>query len=460
MNPLSHYPANPAPGDPAPELPSAVRRSRQILLFSFLALVGLLSGWVLRLILDPKIPKVDLSNATPSVERTVNRSIVELRRHPRSADAWGDLGSVLFAYRLDEAALRCLIEAENRDPRNPRWPYLQGLILQKGRPARALDRFRRTVEICGNEPPAARLRLAQSQIEQRDQEGAARELAALLLAEPDQPHAWLLQAHLALQRGDVVGAITLANRVAGTPATARPGWALLAQLQLRAGNPRAADDAAQMSGVVSGSDEFPDPFQSEALARRVDSHALAARVAPLLNRGRLEEATVVVRQMQKEFPDFPETWFAAGRLESLRKNPSNAEELLQRYLRVRPQSAQGWFQLGQVLLSQQRDGEAAKAFSSAVDLQPDNGLGWYYRGLATGRLGRRAEATQALRQAIRMSPDHLESYLLLADLLLQQGDRTNALAVLDEATPLGPTDRRLTALRQRAKGHEGGSPSL
>lgn len=422
-----------------------------LLIFTLLVLVGLASGVLIRLFVDPRLPPIDLRSAPPGVERTVGRYVRALDRDRRSGPAWGELGAVLFAYQQTAPALTSLIEAENRDPRDPRWPYLQGLLLRERSPARALDRFRRTVELCTNTPPAPRLRLAQTLIAGGDWTNATRELEALLAGVPDEPYALLLKVQCLQHEGDLGHALAVAQRAARNPVTARPGLLKLAELHQLTGNPTAAASATHQAQQASGTEEFPDPFLAEALARRGDPHSLSQVLTPLLDAQRLDEATNLIERLRREYPNAPETTLAVGRFEMLRHQPSLAEQALQTHVRSLPGSAPGWYHLGRVLLAQQRDGEAAKAFANAVEIQPDLADAWYQRAVATSRLSRRAEATNSLQRAIHLQPAHVDSYLLLAEVLLQQNNPAEALRWLDEAGRLEPTNGRVSLLRAQAR---------
>ncbi|MBL9127880.1 MAG: tetratricopeptide repeat protein [Verrucomicrobiales bacterium] len=430
----------------------AVRRRKPVLAGFLLALacaVGLGAVWWSRR--APPPPAIDLSGATGPVRRTVETHLAALREQPRSAWAWGRLGSVLHAYRMNAPALRALAEAERRDPSNPRWPYLQALVLGPSEPARAIALLRRTVVLVGDQPPAPRLRLARALAEQGRWDEARPEIEALLRSDPSPAHALLLAAQDARQRGDLAGAIAWARRASVQEATAKPGWNLLASLLTRTGDAAGAAEAVERARTASGGDLFVDPFDAEALALREDPMALSERVHPLMARGQTTAAAEVVARMIADHPDYPDTWLAAGRLEYLRKDLEKAEAHLRKHLELDASSVQGRFQLGMVLLARNRNAEAADVFETAVRAKPDLGPAWHNRGLALGRLGRVDEALAAFREVLRCSPEHLDAYVLAADLQIRKGNRAEALTLLQRAERLNPTDPRLAALRQRAE---------
>src|SRR5207247_1285352 len=53
----------------------------------------------------------------------------EVRRRPRSGEAWGHLGEVLADNGYHAPAATCFGHAARFDPDNPRWPYLHALEL-------------------------------------------------------------------------------------------------------------------------------------------------------------------------------------------------------------------------------------------------------------------------------------------------------------------------------------------
>src|SRR5439155_19466770 len=80
---------------------------------------------------------------------------------PRSALPWGRLGMVLVAHDRTAEANQCFAQAEQLDPREPRWPYFQGVALSLGAPEEALPKLQRAVELCGDAAEAPRRRLAE-----------------------------------------------------------------------------------------------------------------------------------------------------------------------------------------------------------------------------------------------------------------------------------------------------------
>jgi tetratricopeptide (TPR) repeat protein len=80
----------------------------------------------------------------------------------------------------------------------------------------------------------------------------------------------------------------------------------------------------------------------------------------------------------------------------------------------------------------------------------DCGPACYNRGLALARVGESRAAIASFPESLRDRPERIESYLYLADLHLRLGERDSALALLDQARTLSPSDPRINSIRQRA----------
>lgn len=396
------------------------------------------------------VPEIDSSGFDRTVARLIESRVAEVRRRPRSGQAWGNLGLILFAYSRPIPARTCLDQAEQLDSRNPRWPYFQSLLLAAESPGEALKKLRRTVELCGSEPEAPRWRLATLLAEAGQWSDAESELDTLLRDKPDFLPATLLKARAAQARGNILEALSLAQRCADDPRTTRGATALLASLHLRQGNTNAAAAAQRRLAVLPADTPVGDPFQAEAARLRGDPRALTEQAHPLLAAGRLGEAEAIIQQLIQKHSSYAETWLVAGRWQLLKKNYGAAEQALRRHLELDPQSSQGLFQLGMVQLAQQQFAAAAATFLKATQLKPDFGPAHYNRGLALTRAGNARDAIPAFREAIRHNPDRIDPYLMLADAHFQLGDGTTALSWLEQAAVLHPAHPGVRQLREKA----------
>ncbi|HMJ65517.1 MAG TPA: tetratricopeptide repeat protein, partial [Candidatus Binatia bacterium] len=390
---------------------------------------------------------IDTSKLDAIARRTLDQQITEVKAHPKSGSAWGQLGTMLRAFGFPPQALACFAKAEELDPKNPRWPYFQSLLLTSESPDRAIDSLRRAVRLCGSEPEMPRLRLSKLLAEQGRWDEAEIELRQLLAAKPGFTPATLLLARRAQAGGNDSDAISLARRCTEDRRTARGAWSLLAILYGRAGDTAAASEATRNATALPEDTSPADAFETEASRLRRNPRELAIGTHDLLAAGRLDEAASNIDQITKEHPEFAEGWLLLGRLQILRNQAPAAEQSLRHFLQMEPRSTQGLFQFGTALLQQNRFPEAAEIFLKATEIQPDFGPAYFNRGFALARAGQSREAVPNFQQAIRHNPEHIESYLLLADLHRQLGEREQGLAVLSSGLAINPSDRRLQQLR-------------
>lgn len=433
-----------------PAKPQAQRSAKRvgIVLLALLIAAGVGVGLWFRL-RTPHLPTLATAQLDPSSAALIERHVKAVRRARRSGAAWGRLGGVLRSYEFREEARVCLETAERFDPQEPRWPYLQGLLLASSAPEEAMARLRRAVTLCGNEPEAPRLRLARLLAEQGQWADAQRELQELLQARPENPSALLTLALVAQARGELTNAVALARRGTTNAYTARASWTLLGSLHQRLGDTNAAWFASRKAAAVAPDVPAPDPFEAEFRQLRTDARSLSDQAQQFLLARRTAEAAPLIERLVANYPQFAETWLLRGRLQNLDRQPVQAEASLRRHLELDPQSLNGQFQLGTALLAQQRYPEAARIFEKTIQLKPDLGPAFFNLGFARAKAGQKPEAVQPFRDAIRHSPEYVDSYILLADLYLQLGQKREAIVLEQQARALKPDDPRLTVLRER-----------
>lgn len=395
------------------------------------------------------VPQIVTTSLDASAAKLIEQRCDDVRKDPRAGAAWGRLGAALRSFEFRDEARRCLENAEVLDPQEPRWPHLLGLLLANHSPTEAAAAFRRAMGLCGNEPPASRLRLARLLAESGQWAQARNEFAELTRVKPDFAPALLGLAQCAQALGELQEALALANRCTSDRSTARAAWSLVAALQQRLGDTNAARLASQRAAALPVDAPVADAFEAELNPVRSDPRDLSDRAQRFLQAGRVDEAAPLVQQLAREHPQFAESWLLLGRWQLLGRNAVAAETSTRRHLELDPQSVNGVFQLGSALLAQNRFEEAAVAFRQATQLKADFGPAFYNLGFALARSGKTREAVAPFREAIRHNPERVDSYVLLADLHVQLGEMTEAAALAQQAEAVAPNDRRLPALWQK-----------
>jgi cytochrome c-type biogenesis protein CcmH/NrfG len=390
-----------------PPVPTSRRRLRTlaglgVLVMAVLGLGGWL--WLRPREVPPAPPEVDLAEADPEVAAVIVRARMRVAADPRSGEAWGRLGQLLRAHGYGAEANVCLAEAERLDPIEPRWPYLHGLTLVLTDPGAGVPCLERAVALCGDEPPAPRLRLAEVLLEQGRLDEAEAHLRQAQRRAPHAPRVHLEWARLALGRADWRGALEHLSSCVEDPHARKLAHALRADAWSRLGEVERAREEGKQAADLPEDVPWPDPFVLEVEALQV-----GVRV-------RLAAAGALLRQ----------------------ERPGEAVALLEEVVRSRPESVPAWVQLGQALLGLKENGPAERAFTEALGRAPDSVEGRFGRGCARFFLGRTRDAAEDFRRVVRLKPDHVLAHFNLGQCLKQLDDPAGAAREFHEALRCRP----------------------
>jgi predicted Zn-dependent protease len=94
--------------------------------------------------------------------------------------------------------------------------------------------------------------------------------------------------------------------------------------------------------------------------------------------------------------------------------------------------------------------DAAELFAAYTDQKPDNPWGRYMLGLSAWKAGDLARAEQAFDEALTLDPTHLKSMLNSTRVLLERGERDEALERINAAIETAPQSGEAFRLRGRA----------
>lgn len=114
-----------------------------------------------------------------------------------------------------------------------------------------------------------------------------------------------------------------------------------------------------------------------------------------------------------------------------------------------PRKEEALFSLALAQYAAGRFGEAIDAYTQYLGRNPADGLAHFNLGLALEADSQVQGAESHFRDAIRLAPHLVEPYRRLAELLLKEGRREDAKAVLDEGLRRHPESPELRALRER-----------
>jgi tetratricopeptide (TPR) repeat protein len=134
-------------------------------------------------------------------------------------------------------------------------------------------------------------------------------------------------------------------------------------------------------------------------------------------------------------------------------NYDPAVDILNDYVKERPQEARGWLGLAIAHRNRQRYPEAQKALETALSLDPNLPEAHYELGMMAIREGNSEEAMKRFKQTVEAQPTHAKALLALGTLYLQSGmldQAQNALQRSLAANPLEPeTEYQMSLLSNR-----------
>ncbi len=254
----------------------------------------------------PAPPVVSLDGAEPAVVRAVEAAQNQVRQNGRSAAAWGQLGKVLRAHGYLKESDACFAQAERLDPREPRWPYYQGLTRGVTDPEAALPFLRRAVELGdrydrGNDGP--RLRLAETLLQAGAPDEAGAELDRVLSWDPGSPRVHYDLGVLAVARGDDETAERHFTASAVSPFARRKSCSALAAIRLRRNDEAGA--AEYDRGAAAPPEDWPwdDAYVEECTRLEVGRISRFETTERLEAEGRPGEALPILLSLSEDASD-------------------------------------------------------------------------------------------------------------------------------------------------------------
>jgi tetratricopeptide (TPR) repeat protein len=393
------------------------------------------------------LPEPDLNGVDPAVAAAIEKELEGVRQAPRSAAAWGRLGEVLTAFNYRSEAVFALAQAERLDPREPRWPYLQGWVLIRDDAEAAILRLRRAAELCGDEYDVPQLRLSEVLLARDHPEEAERGFKHLLQRDPLHAAAHLGLGRLAVRRQRWRDALPHLERAAADRRTARAATIALAEVHQRLGDESAAAKCRQQLERLPPDQPWPDKFL--AAVERFNTTGKRVRLMEadrLFKQRRFQEALAEYEQVVKDYPDAREARSALGQALYRLRNYAGAESVLKQTVELAPGFAEAHNLLGLAQREQGKLDAAVASFRKAVEIKPDFALAYANLGRCLLAQKDRPGALEAFRAAVRAKPDYTVVYTELAELLHQSGQDAEALEQVRRALQLDADDARAKQL--------------
>lgn len=395
------------PVPPAPDAPDS--RRKLVALAVLLALAGVGAYFALRPP-APVPPPIDLARVDPEVADAVRAALSGTSARPRDAAAWGKLGMVLRAHDFDRDCLAAFRTAAELDPKDYRWPYLDGLTRVLHDPDAGLERLLRAAELAPANRPDPRLRAAEALLERGELDRAA-ELAEGVMKVKSNPRATLVLGRVAAARGDWAAALARADELAPVGECARAAYLLRGEALAGRGL-RAEADGAYARAAELPELGWSDPDVDDVRALAVGSNARVDRARDLIRRGRAAEAVPLLRGAGRS----PDVTVLLAQVLLRGGQPDAARAELTALVAAHPDSVEVWFNLGLARAVLEEYAPAADAFARVTALKPDHTLGHFNLGVCKKKLGDRPGARAEFAAALTCNPGHKPSRDALAEL--------------------------------------------
>lgn len=412
---------------------------------------------------SPPLPP-DIQDA--EVSQAVERARQEVLDDPRSAAAWGHLGSTLLAHLFDREADRCFAEAARLDPNEPLWPYGRALIALKREPDRAVPLLRQAVAAADRTSQSGPfgLQLAEALLGRREVEEAER-LFRDEGAGPANPRAALGLGQALLAQGKREDAVKAFEAARKDPSSRKQATSQLAALA-REGGSRLASDYEKEVAAMPDDQVWSDPLLDRIVLLQVGRRGRERKVGQLEKQRRFAEA---VREYLEQIELHPtaKAHIGAGINLARLKEYDQALAHLREGVRLEPDDAQGHYTLALVLFSmaerewqhapgseQAKKGlaEAVEHGRRAAELKPDHARAYLFWGLSLKYLGKPAEAVVALRKGVACRPEDFDLQFALGEALVNAGRMEEAKTYLENARSLDGKDPRPGEMLKRLRG--------
>jgi tetratricopeptide (TPR) repeat protein len=357
----------------------------------------------------PPPPQVD------GVETRVRERLLErhraVERAPTDGDTWGSYGMALEAHRQLDAAQVAYQEAQRLDPKDFRWPYHLGAMLEYRDPSSSARWLEAAVALDGSYAPA-RVRLGEV-LEKLGRSAEAREqFEQAERLDPRNPLAPFGRGRIALANDDAVAAVAHLERAYGLDRGIQAIVVTLSRALYRVGDEDRARRLAVEARGLPRMTHHEDPRRAAVRDEAVDTESFLRRARTYLEVGQAQRALADLSSLLQSDPDNAEAHLLAAAVHD---------------------------RLGDLE-------EAAREASAALALAPDL-VG--ARAVLAGVLfkgGRHAEADREARRVLSSEPQNFHMLLIATLVAAERGDVTTMVAYLDRAYSHRTADPQLRRL--------------
>jgi len=391
----------------------------------------------------------DFLLAQSEMERVVKLS-------PNDGPAWKSLGDLYLDHTTPKDAIEAYKKASRLRPQDPLVvASLANAYSQAGNNQAAEQAFAKAIKMtepAPHTPEAGRNRGGVQYMYGRyllGQGRAKESIAATTRALSYNSHSSVAlynRARAYLADGNYKSAEADALQAFGFTPHDKQGPLLLIDIYRKQQDPEKAQKYAELAQKLVDEEQ-----QRSAFGR--DVRRLLGAAEGALRKGQFSEAIPPYEELIAKVPTFYEAYFGVGMSYSQTGRLSDAETALRKYLSFQPVSGDGHAALGVLLLQMNRGPEAVTELKQALQIDPT--LDEARKALASEYLNesKPEESLRTLRAAQNTKDPQL--IVMLATLLMRQGDTVNAKREVGRALALQPDDPDALRLKQKMLGKAG-----
>ena len=406
-----------------------------VLVFATLAL---LLGVYYRLPREgPPVPDPDRSAMEPQVAAKIQEARSAVLDANRSHEAWGRLGMVLQAHKLENDAAVCYQRAAELQPQEFRWHYLLAHGLRDTDPQGALAQAETASKLRPDYSPVYVLR--GQLLEQANQADAAMEQyqkAAGL--DPASALAEFALGRLYLAKGELQEALHHLLRARDLSEEAGTIHGFLAQVYGRLGDRETASRENRLASELTASIAITDPVHYAMQQESVSSITQLERAIQADRAGDFERAEALYRELIRLRPDDAEIHARFGDTLARQSKLQPAKEQYQAALAVNPRHASAHYGLGNMLNYERDYDRAARHYRAALETRPEHVSTLVNLGSITAFQGKLDEAASLFRKALEVDPKAFGPNRQLGQLLVQGKKFREAIPYLRAAIEVKP----------------------
>ena len=398
------------------------------------------------------IPHPELKAVEPLIreqlqaERSRLAAKVSAAEGPDSAraDAFGGLGRLYHAYDFTEAARACYRNALVLKPKDFRWAYLLGRLLEsQGDLKQAVEHYRSAAAIAPEDLPTL-LHLAQAQLNLNHPDLAEPLFKEAISRDPYPSSASALVGlgKIALSRNDPEEAIEYFETAVSMQPEASSIHYPLAMAYRQIGDLEKAREHLEKRGTKAP--EYPDPLMEELRKVRTGKQFFWSQGTVALSEGRFAEAAEAFRRMVASDPEEPIAHMDLGTALLQLGDVNGALAKYQESLRLSSGNPRLHYNLGLVYTLQKAYPKALQHYQMAVELDPGFENAHFNAANLLMRLGNMPLAGKHYGRVNELNPSHAFARFMQAMTLVRRGRYPAARTLLEASHQALPEEIDIT----------------